>query len=250
LPARAQGVSIPHFISASASSLKNQVQVADKPQVSGETLFDGENGPWKYDSEGALWFSGKQARLIGEGSFGRVFEHPANKDWVVKIIHGSRIYGNVAFYEHPEFKNLETLSDLGLAPHPVDTGLIKGIPFIVSERVHGETLEEKIARKKFGIEDLKLLQDMIDQFLPIPFSILDLTPSNVMVGTTASNPKPQAYIIDAGLLTAISFFSSPLVNIERLIGNCNYLLNSAGAKYKLALERREGDNKISLFFSK
>ncbi len=254
--ARISGVSLPYVVSADHSLLNLQdtpsskSQIADSPKVNGNALFDGQAQTWKYDSEGALWLSGKKARLMGEGSFGRVFEHPNNSDWVVKIIHGSRIYGNVAFYEHPEFQNLEKLSKLGLAPHPVDTRLIQGIPYIVSERVHGETLEAKIRQKEFGIQDLKLLREMLNQFLNSHFSIMDLTPSNVMVGYTASNPEPQAYIIDAGLLAARSLFASPFVDIEDLIQDCNKLLNAAGAKYQLALARREEDNKISLFLSK
>ncbi len=249
--------SSPHFISASVASIQKQenpVQSqslqAGHSRVQGEALFDGEPGSWKYDSEGALWLSGKQARLIGEGSFGRVFEHPANSNWVVKIIHGSRIYGDVAFYEHPEFQNLEKLSKLGLAPHPVDTGLIRGIPYIVSERVWGETLETKIGQKKFGVADLGLLRGMLSQFLRSHFSITDLTPSNVMIGTTASNSGPRAYIIDAGLLAARGFFANPFIDVEDLIKDCNQLLAHSGAKYQLALEHREGDNKISLFFSR
>lgn len=221
--------------------------------VSGGVFFDGTQeteGPWKYDSEGALWFSGKQAQLIGSGSYGRVFVHPANQDWVVKVIHGSRIYGANSFYEHPEFSNLEKLSQAHLSPRPIDTGLIKGIPYIISERVHGETLGDTIGDKKFGIRKLKLLRQMVNSLLSSRFSIVDLTPSNVMLGHTASNPEPQAYIIDAGLLTSISVFSNPFIDIQDLVKDCNDLLIRSGSSWKIEFLRREADHKAALFFSR
>ncbi len=221
--------------------------------VSGESLFDGaqeKEGPWKYDSEGALWFSGKQAQLIGSGSYGRVFIHPANQNWVVKVIHGSRIYGTTSFYEHPEFTNLEKLSQAHLSPRPIDTGLIKGIPYIISERVHGATLGDTIGERKFGIRELKLLRQMFNSLLSSRFSIVDLTPSNVMLGHTASNPEPQAYIIDAGLLTSISVFSNPFIDIQDLVKDCNDLLIRSGSARKIEFSRREADHKAALFFSR
>ena len=228
-------------------------QESFKSPVSGGVLFDGaqeKEGPWKYDLEGALWFSGQQAQLIGSGSYGRVFAHPANQDWVVKVIHGSRIYGATAFYEHPEFSNLEKLSQAHLSPRPIDTGLINGIPYIISERVHGATLGDIIGEKKFGIRELKLLRQMFNSLLKSRFSIVDLTPSNVMLGHTASNPEPQAYIIDAGLLTSISVFANPFIDIQDLVKDCNDLLRRSGSVRKIEFARREIGHKAALFFSR
>jgi hypothetical protein len=71
-----------------------------------------------------------------------------------------------------------------------------------------------------------------------------------MLGHTASNPEPQAYIIDAGLLTSISVFSNPFIDIQDLVKDCNDLLIRSGSARKIEFSRREADHKAALFFSR
>jgi serine/threonine-protein kinase len=185
--------------------------------------------------------------LIGEGGMGAVYEaehiaigrrvavkvlHPRNaqsREAVTRLHHEARVVGTIG---HP---NICEIYDIGR--------LDDGSPYLVMERLHGETLAERILR-----EGRVAPQDLIDVMVQVLSALVvahekgiihrDLKPDNIFLSKRAGMP-PIAKLLDFGISKATSIEDSA-VNITRtgMVMGTPYYMAPEQARGERTLDHR------------
>jgi serine/threonine-protein kinase len=182
--------------------------------------------------------------VIGEGGMGVVYEaehltigklvaikvlHPAkaqNREAVSRLRHEARVAGTLG---HP---NICAVYDMGR--------LDDGSPYLVMERLHGETLAQRIARA-----GRLAAGDMVDIMVQVLSALAaahqrgvvhrDLKPDNVFLSQRAGM-RPAPKLLDFGI--------SKAEDIEDTVADPTGQILSAGTPYYMAPEQARGDRGI------
>jgi len=98
-----------------------------------------------------------------------------------------------------------------------DIGMDEGTPYIVMEFVNGETLEEKVTKGVFGLDDfVDMAQQTFNGLIAAHHAGLihrDLKPSNIML-TALSGGTTQVKILDFGMAKFLSAPTAQTMNID------------------------------------
>jgi eukaryotic-like serine/threonine-protein kinase len=182
--------------------------------------------------------------VIGEGGMGVVYEaehltigklvavkvlHPSkaqNKEAVSRLRREARVAGTLG---HP---NICAVYDMGR--------LDNGSPYIVMERLHGETLAERIARLK-----RLAVPDMVDIMLQVLSALAaahqrgvvhrDLKPDNIFL-SQRQGMRPVPKLLDFGI--------SKAEDIEDTVADPTGAIVAAGTPFYMAPEQARGDRAI------
>ena len=154
---------------------------------------------WRYDPTIHGLRAGDKTRApLASGAFKKVFVHPADPAYVVKVYHADFLGGLAALLSRVEARFAERLADARLGPRVVSTGVTaEGFPYHVVERIFGETLDELLSRDGFNPGNEILIRSLIQRMSSQSLFVGDLNSGNIMVGTVVSNSRPQAYVVDA-----------------------------------------------------
>jgi tRNA A-37 threonylcarbamoyl transferase component Bud32 len=181
---------------------------------------------------------------IGEGGMGTVYEaehttigrlvavkvlHPKNaqnKDAVSRMHHEARVVGTIG---HP---NICEIYDIGR--------LDDGSPYLVMERLHGETLAERLLR-----EGPLLFPELVDVMVQVLSALViahdkgiihrDLKPDNIFLSQRAGMP-PLAKLLDFGI--------SKAQNIDDSAVDITRTGMVMGTPYYMAPEQARGDRRL------
>lgn len=185
--------------------------------------------------------------IIGEGGMGAVYEaehleigrlvavkvmHPSETqrpEAVARLEHEARIAGRIG---HP---NICEVYDMGRLPD--------GSPYLVMERLHGETLAQRIARcgavPPYELVDI-MLQVLSALVTAHELGIVhrDLKPENIFLSERAGVP-PVAKILDFGISRASDIDGTPL-NLTRtgMVMGTPYYMAPEQARGDLELDHR------------
>jgi serine/threonine-protein kinase len=182
--------------------------------------------------------------VIGEGGMGVVYEaehlamgkrvavkvlHPEkaqNREAVSRLRHEARVAGTLG---HP---NICAIYDMGR--------LDDGSPYLVMERLHGETLAQRIAR-----EGRIVAADMLDIMLQVLSALAaahqqgvvhrDLKPDNIFL-SRREGMRPVPKLLDFGI--------SKADNIEDTIADPTGALLAAGTPFYMAPEQARGERHL------
>jgi serine/threonine-protein kinase len=183
--------------------------------------------------------------LIGEGGMGVVYEaehlaigklvavkvlHPEkaqNREAVSRLRHEARVAGTLG---HP---NICAIYDMGR--------LDDGSPYLVMERLHGESLAQRIAR-----EGAIVASDMLDIMLQVLSALAaahqqgvvhrDLKPDNIFL-SRREGMRPVPKLLDFGI--------SKAENVEdTVVGDPAGALMAAGTPYYMAPEQARGERHL------
>ena len=182
--------------------------------------------------------------LIGEGGMGAVYEaehlaigrlvavkvlhpkHAQKREAVSRLHHEARVVGTIG---HP---NICEVYDIGR--------LDDGSPYLVMERLHGETLAEKIQRE--GSVAYPELIDIVVQVLSALVAAhdkgvvhRDLKPENIFLSERAGMP-PVAKLLDFGI--------SKAANLDDTAVNLTRTGMVMGTPYYMAPEQARGDRML------
>lgn len=169
-----------------------------------------------------LCFSGKLLKVLGQGDFGRVHVHPLFPTLVIKI---PAIAPGVALCHlsltseevtRAAAKLTQALSDAGVGPKFIGVGEVDGIPAIVRERVFGETVATLVRARQFHQPELNLVGSMLRQMAEERLQVADVSPSNIVIGATASDWTVRAYLVDGGEMVYVDPHLSEQELFEKL----------------------------------
>ncbi len=164
--------------------------------------------------------------FLGAGEFGRVF---ARAGAAIKISFMSPMAAIGSMLSDAQVLDSDLRLSLALAqadagPQVLGEGRIRGEPSwlakkfwglfgktpqshsrlaLVKEQIYGETVESLIRKRQFDPEELTLVKEMLDRTAEANLKPGDLRLSNIMIGTTDSNPERRAYIVDGGAFLPI-----------------------------------------------
>lgn len=175
---------------------------------------------WTYDrATKELFISGEKAPFLDNGSIKRVYIHPNRSDKVIKIYDSKKLPGIFqTLIRHRDSRYMRRLHAAGLGPKILSFGkTANGVHYQESERVFGLKLDKKLSAGRLDDETMGLLRDLLQRLSDSRWLVLDLHVGNVMVGTTASNPYRQAYIIDADMLYRNKLVAGIVNHIANLI---------------------------------
>jgi len=186
--------------SLSAMALKDPVAAA---------AFDGAKGEPSTELDGMTFKNGrlkqgkKKLDFLGAGAFGAVHVHPTIDGTVVKtvdfdfaaLLFGNPDAGKKAVEEEAMARRL---AELDIGPRFLGKGAVSGRPTSVRERVYGRTVESLMEDRRFGAEELALVDDLLRRMAKARIRVDDLQPRNIMLGTTLLDGRRRAYLVDGG----------------------------------------------------
>jgi hypothetical protein len=167
---------------------------------------------------------------LGRGEFGVVYDHPAdpaaivklaadNRDSVYNTLVGARTRQDMDRDAASEAHATRTLAEAGAGPGLIGVARIphrlSGVlsqlaswaglpasdwsrPALVKEKVFGQTVEELEAEGYLGRDEEEHVIELKRRLARAGVSWADLRPTNIMIGTTKSQPVTQAWLVDAG----------------------------------------------------
>src|SRR6056297_68446 len=144
-------------------------------------------------------------RVLGTGNSGTVYAARQSGglelEVAVKVIHPHLIYSELDARFEVEKAALASLRHPGIA-HVLDSGTSdEGLPYLVMERVDGQSIDEYCDRNRLGVEER--LEVFLQAAAAVEAAHLqgilhrDLKPANILVTDTADGPVVK--IIDFGL---------------------------------------------------
>jgi len=104
-----------------------------------------------------------------------------------------------------------------VGPRIVAAAVVDGRRVTVRERVFGETIQDLVRRRSFGAEEEALVLDMLRRMAARNVLVSDLTPLNIMIGTTERDPVRKAWFIDGGLVDAFPEGLTEEQRVEKLL---------------------------------
>lgn len=168
-----------------------------------------------------LYLEGRELEALGHGSLGLVvYAHPRIEGAVIKPVVsifgiseeraarqdslvgaglaaagvGPKVLGIVSIPGEPTRLRRRLWSLFGRQARVPDR------PAVVKERVYGRTAQQLIAERSFARQDYDLIQRMIERMAEGRIRAQDLRATNIMIGRTAADPEPRAYLVDGGRL--------------------------------------------------
>lgn len=187
--------------------LAKLAELSRSPAV--DSFFDGSRpAPLELDGldfkRGRLRDGPEKAGFMGQGGFGRVDEHPRVPGAVVKTVEVA--FENLLFGSEAELKkNLaeeeptaRRLAEAGVGPRFLGHGKISGRSSSVRERVYGRTMQSLVWDRRFGPEEARLVEEMLDRMAAAGLQADDLHPRNIVIGRTVLVPERRAYLVDGG----------------------------------------------------
>lgn len=178
----------------------------------------------------SLYQGGRELEPIGRGQFGAVYAHPKAAQAVIKMMiftFASWISIGTPVDEVFQWEVVVTqsLAQAGAGPRFLGTAAIPGEPSrlrsrlsrlllgreprmaerpaVLKGRVFGENAEDVIAKGRFSREDYELVQDMLRRMAEKRIRVFDLRVGNIVIGTTAEQPRRRAYLVDGGWLLPV-----------------------------------------------
>ncbi|MFA6003197.1 MAG: hypothetical protein WC881_03935 [Elusimicrobiota bacterium] len=174
--------------------------------------------------------AGRPLELLGRGSFGAVYAHPEQPDAVIKLMTASPLllWWDTTSWSRTAAKDARVaarLADAGVGPRVLAETAIPGKsgiwrrwlarlpgmkswaaprPAVVKERIFGDTVQHLLDRRGFGPRDYALVQDMLGRMADARIRVQDLRPANIMIGRTAADPEPRAYMFDGNYLMKVA----------------------------------------------
>lgn len=168
---------------------------------------------------GKLYRGGRRLESLGSGSFGVVYKHPALPGAVIKMM---TVFSSQAALEEAQKdqKVAAALQKAGVGPRVLGIASVPGkagrlikwlwsrlgiadSPVVIKERVYGQNVEQLMQQGRFSLEDYELIERMLERMADARIRVGDLRTSNIMIGTTAADPTPRAYLIDGGWLLKV-----------------------------------------------
>lgn len=176
-----------------------------------------------------LYLSGQELQELGRGAFGAVYAHPRIKGAVIKMValSAATVFafgGSDVKVAMQDYQVGRAVAEAGVGPKVLGVVSVPGEPSrlrrwlwglvgrearvadrpaVVKERIFGETVEDLIAARRFTAKEYDLVQEMLGRMADARLRVWDLRTANVMIGTTADDPAPRAYIVDAGWLLPV-----------------------------------------------
>lgn len=146
---------------------------------------------------------------LGRGDLGVVYQHPALPGAVIKLVEHSPMMRLQSDHAPAATLALEERTARALAaadagPAFLGRAEIDGRLVSVRERVHGETVEDLIALRRFKEEERTLVVDLLERLAAAGLQPSDLRPPNVMIGATESDPRRRAHLVDGGRLSPLA----------------------------------------------
>lgn len=165
-----------------------------KPSLELDGLTE-KRGVWRKD--------GKPLGRLGQGEYGFVDEHPVVQGAVLKTVEHS---GSIALFtmDTPEKSaageesSAHLLSAADAGPRHLGRTVHGRRLVSVREQVYGETTDELMRSRRFGPEEKKLVEELLERLARAGVLTNDLRPSNIMIGTTLLDPRRRAWIVDGG----------------------------------------------------
>ncbi|MFC2091390.1 FKBP-type peptidyl-prolyl cis-trans isomerase, partial [Elusimicrobiota bacterium] len=135
----------------------------------------------------------REARYIGHGLYGNVFEHPFDNELVIKYIDR---------YKYPvvkEFERMKMLHDIKRGPEPITVKAYKEFSYIIASKVDGATLTDEF--KTNGVltpYKMELVRQLFRDLIGNKIKVKDIyVMKNIMIGKIGDNDE-KAYVVDAG----------------------------------------------------
>jgi len=143
----------------------------------------------EYESEmEMLVINGKVLAPYERGDNTLIFDFPGSDSSVIRLSRTSMQL------DKEEINNFQNFSGMSFAPMIQGWGKTdNGHPFLVVEKIWGDSLEKK---DLFSSEDIVFLKELFHKILKERVFVADLKPSNIMIGRTKRNPRVSAYLPD------------------------------------------------------
>ena len=149
-----------------------------------------------------LWDGVRPIEKLGSGTYGTVFVHPTRPHAVLKI--GRKGFSNLESGDPANDEStmdrddseLWHLAEIGVSPHPLARSTVSGRAASARERIYGWTLEELGRRGDFSSRQYAMVAHMLHEIAGQGFVVNDFNLSNVMIGRSATQPTPRAWLLD------------------------------------------------------
>lgn len=148
-------------------------------------------------------------QFLGSGEFGVVYAHPKEPGLILKAVeHGFEValFGG----EHPtqtaddEEKVSRALAAADAGPRYIGRAVVGGREVSVRERVFGDTMQHLAWDRKFTEDDRALVLDLLRRMAKARLLTDDKRAPNIMLGTTALDPRRRAYLVDGGKILPVA----------------------------------------------
>lgn len=197
-----------------------------------------------------LYLEGKELKALGLGSFGAVYAHPRVPGAVIKMVVFS-LRGSKAEEAEQDRRVSSRLAAAGVGPKVLGIVSIPGEPSrlrrwlwsllgqearapdrpaVIKERIYGETVEQLIAERKFKRRDYDLIQRMLERMADERIRAGDLRTTNIMIGRTATDPEPRAYLMDGDRLDPVEESESREELLESLKRHQAVIIQAGGGE--------------------
>ncbi|MCX5797121.1 MAG: hypothetical protein NTY77_16645 [Elusimicrobia bacterium] len=198
---------------------------------------------------GKLYQDGRELEVLGEGSFGRVYVHPRDPGAVVKLM--TSLSGDIARQSARQDSQVGMkLAQAGVGPAVLGVYDIPGRPSrlrrwlwrlfglearapprpaVVKQRVYGSTVLELIDELRFTQKDYELVMRMLERMADRGLKVGDLRTANIMIGRTAADPEPRAYLVDGGWLLPVKEGASREERLRELKTQQMEILGAGGS---------------------
>jgi len=141
---------------------------------------------------------GQPLEALGRGADGMVFAHP--NDDAVALKGFFRRDGRAAARDAA---TQSALAHAGLAPRLLAETRVGGMPLLAFERVKGKNLLDLIMSGAFGKTERALVHGLIARLAAARLRPDDLRLQNIMLGSTPTDPRRRAYLVDGGRLRRV-----------------------------------------------
>lgn len=158
--------------------------------------------PAVLDVTGLTWswgkprWAGQPLAFLGNGTYGSIFAHPTAPAAVIKFI-----TNGIGHTARREQCGLDAESSAQADRHRIGprffvTGTIGTQPFLIKERIYGDTLAELLAQHRFGREEAMLMTALVHRMAGAGLMAVDARLANFMIGRTLDDLRPRAYCTD------------------------------------------------------
>ena len=92
--------------------------------------------------------------------------------------------------------------------------IIKPTAVSLRERIYGKTLTELEGAREYGPAEDALVEELVERLAKVGYTVIDMRFVNIMIGTTKSDSRRRAYIVDLNGLEKLAPGLTPAQALE------------------------------------